>query len=173
MTRRATLLLAGLILGGCASARPVQDPRSPLEIRALQTRGYDTSDRRQLTHAVVEGLRDAGFQVRNVDSELGLLTATLERTEVREAPGIVKALFWYPSLIPFRGWLKKRRHVFIEATVSIDEHGTAMGVRVSCQSKQFDDVGRLLEVRSVDDGRFYQELFARIDKAFFIERQGL
>jgi hypothetical protein len=173
----AISVVAAALLNGCASSRmDGEGPAAPLaalETRAQQTRRYDTADRRLVLTAVAQGLQDAGFQLRTSDADLGLITGISEHSEGREASAFLKALFWYPYLIPFRGRLGTRTHVVVEVTATVSPLADQMRVRLACQRRLLDNSGKLKETRVLEEAGFYQELFARIDKALFLEKEKL
>ncbi len=80
MTIRILLATAILLLGACASTGAVYDPyvaatTNQLETRSYQTRAFSDVGYRQLMQAMVGTLQDYHFRIREVDSELGTITA--------------------------------------------------------------------------------------------------
>ena len=51
--------------------------------------------------------------------------------------------------------------------------GSRSKVRANFQAKVIDGNGNTLEVSVVEDGKFYQDFFAKVDKGVFIQKQGL
>jgi len=72
------LILGGLILGGCVQPRAadVTGAGSQLEIRQMQSREYDTLDKKMTMRAVIATLQDLGFVIDTADVDLGTVTAT-------------------------------------------------------------------------------------------------
>lgn len=172
MRSRALAVLPLLVSAGCASSgTAVPPPRSVLATRAPQTRSYEAADRRAVMSALAQGLQDAGFQLAQVDFDAGFVSANAERLEGKQASALVRTLFWYPYLIPFRGLLAKKRHVVIEATGTVVDEGAAHRVRIVCRTRVLETSGKMQALEEVEDPQFYQELFARIDKALFLVRQ--
>jgi len=72
--------LFSLVLVSCA--RPaiedvlLEDEASQLQIRSLQSRVFDTSDRIRTMRAVIATLQDLDFVIDQADSRLGVITAT-------------------------------------------------------------------------------------------------
>lgn len=68
----------GLGLAGCASSapRPLEAPKSQVELRSFQTRAFDTADREKTLRAVIATLQDLGFVMDHADVVLGSVTAT-------------------------------------------------------------------------------------------------
>ncbi len=64
------------VLVGCATTTPdVTGSASQLETRQLQTREYDTLDKRMTLRSVVATLQDLGFTIDTADLALGTITA--------------------------------------------------------------------------------------------------
>lgn len=78
--RSATaLLLAALALAGCQTDSKQQvlaTDRSQVELRAVQTRAFDTTDRDLTVRAVIATLQDLGFVIDKADATLGTVSAT-------------------------------------------------------------------------------------------------
>ncbi len=72
------LILSGLILGGCVQPRAadVTGAGSQLEIRQMQSRAYDTLDKKMTMRAAIATLQDLGFVIDTADIDLGTITAT-------------------------------------------------------------------------------------------------
>jgi hypothetical protein len=76
------LLTAGVLacgLGACAMA-PKEPPiiaskQSPVALRAMQIRAFDTTDKRKTVQAVIAALQDLGYTIVKVDYATGTLTA--------------------------------------------------------------------------------------------------
>ena len=75
-----TLLLCLSLLGGCAvnAQKGVLDTsgEASLKLRQMQTRYFDTSDKKKTVEAVIATLQDLGFVLDKASLELGSVTAT-------------------------------------------------------------------------------------------------
>ena len=70
------LLLVGP-LGACTSGTGlVTESGSQLKIRQIQTREYDTLDKRAALRSVLATLQDLGFVIDKADNDLATITAT-------------------------------------------------------------------------------------------------
>ena len=66
-----------VIFVGCASTAPnVTGSKSQLEARQVQSRDYDTLDKRMTLRSAVATLQDLGFTIDYADLTLGTITAT-------------------------------------------------------------------------------------------------
>ena len=72
------LLLAVSILGGRATTqeRLLDSDSSQVQLRSIQTRAFDTTDREKTLRTVMATLQDLGFVIDQADSILGTVTAT-------------------------------------------------------------------------------------------------
>ncbi len=75
MRNAVTLML--LLLGGCASNNAViTEGGSQVKIRHIQTREYDTLDKRDTLRSILATLQDLGFVIDKADYNLATITAT-------------------------------------------------------------------------------------------------
>lgn len=77
--------LAVVVLAGCSTTTsPVTAGGSQVQLRQIQTREYDTLDKRRTLRSVVATLQDLGFVIDKADYELATISATkLQNYEVR------------------------------------------------------------------------------------------
>jgi hypothetical protein len=163
----AAAVLAAFLFGGCMLQAP--KPRmTQLQIREYQTRTYEnkSGQTKRVMKAVIDVLQDDGFIIKNADRELGFITATKE--EDVEDP-------WASGFAHFAGGAQARyrKNAMTECSVNISEFGREVKVRAVFQRKVLDNMGGTMGVHQLEDPRFYQDFFAKVDKGIFIERQGL
>lgn len=74
-----------LLLAGCAAqTAAITAGGSQVELRQMQTREYDTLDRRGTLRSVVATLQDLGFVIDKADFDLATISATkLQDYEIR------------------------------------------------------------------------------------------
>ena len=82
---RILLLAALLLFAGCAAPTAVITAGgSQVELRQMQTREYDTLDKRGTLRSVVATLQDLGFVIDKADYDLATISATkLQDYEIR------------------------------------------------------------------------------------------
>ena len=85
MNGRILILALMLVVAGCAAPTGViTQSGSQVELRQIQTREYDTLDKRGTLRAVVATLQDLGFVIDKADYELATISATkLQSYEIR------------------------------------------------------------------------------------------
>ena len=77
MKHRIALVLFPLLLTGCVTNNAaITDGGSQVQIRQIQTREYDTLDKRDTLRSIIATLQDLGFVIDKADFELAAITAT-------------------------------------------------------------------------------------------------
>jgi hypothetical protein len=179
MARGAASVALALVASGCAgttASLPPGPPQVSLEVRQAQTRTFEKADARLVLKAVVSVLQDQGFVIRQAESEIGLVTAVTEWRSGRRNEGL-RVLKWVAAL-PTWGvslLLPAGRNEFsaIEAVVNVVPDAERTRVRLSLTARVTDDKGGVRRVSRVEDPACYQRLLAGLDRAVFLEREGL
>ena len=183
MTIRSGWLLLPVLLGvsGCVSPIPPLDTSrlSPLEVRAMETRAYDSHDVKLTLKTVLNVLQDEGFLVDYGNADLGLLHAnkTISQTADQQSAPAIAAwdLNGTPSLgVPSpRGRVSSAIFSTVEATANVSEFGNQVRVRINFQRKIFNWQGLVISATPISDPKSYQEFFAKLDRGLFIQKQGI
>ena len=150
---------------GCATTG-VTPTKTQLQIREFQTRSYETNDVKMVMKAMLNVLQDDGFIVKNANVVLGFLTATKEVDVESKGEAFVAGLF-------LGAQARWKKNSIIESTANVSEFGKQCRVRVNFQVKVMDNKGGVLEVKQIEDERYYQEFFSKVDKGIFIQKEKL
>ena len=176
------LALIGIVsmISACTIVHTYQAPDAPktqLQTRQVQTREFDTNNVKLIMKAVINVLQDDGFIVKNAQLDLGLLTAQKE-IDLSQSRGNSND-FWSEF---FKGIDRNRSRnstdltyskiKIVESSVNISEFGKKTKVRANFQVKVLDNLGNPKEVYQVEDAKFYQDFFVKVDKGVFIQKQG-
>ena len=176
------LALIGIVsmISACTIVNTYQAPDAPktqLQTRQVQTREFDTNNVKLIMKAVINVLQDDGFIVKNAQLDLGLLTAQKE-IDLSQSRGNSND-FWSEF---FKGIDRNRSRnstdltyskiKIVESSVNISEFGKQTKVRANFQVKVLDNLGNPKEVYHVEDAKFYQDFFVKVDKGVFIQKQG-
>ena len=164
-TMVVVLFVLMLILTGCTSAQP-RVQRSQLQIRQFQTRAYDTRDVKMIMKAVMNTLQDDGFIIKQANVDLGLLTAQKEVDVENSNEAFVSVLLSGSKA-------RYKKNSIIEASANISGFGARTRVRINFQMKVMDNKGGVMKVRQVDDAKFYQDFFSKVDKAVFLAKENV
>lgn len=73
----ATVLGLTLLLAACQTTQtppPVLSQKSAVELRAIQSRAFDSGDRAQVLRAVIATLQDLGYTIEKVEPPAGTVT---------------------------------------------------------------------------------------------------
>ncbi len=78
MMKRLFLAFFVLAVAACQSEvpPPAADPQVSLQLRMIQSRVFDTTDRNQTLRTVIATLQDLGYAIDKVDPAAGTVTAT-------------------------------------------------------------------------------------------------
>ncbi len=161
-----------------------QTPKTQLQVREFQTRDFDTNNTKLVMKAVLNVLQDEGFVVKNAVVELGLITAVKELQLSGAGASATNDDFWEDMLERmFRGKQSGRsssnddprfnKFKTVEVSVNVTEYGSKSRVRANFLAKILDNKGDPAEVYTIDDPKFYQDFFLKVDKGIFLQKQGL
>ena len=105
-----TVLIMLSLVGGCATQGPdVTGASSQLQTRQIQTRRYETLDKKMTMRSVIATLQDLGFVIDDANPNLGTVTAT--------------RLHKYPMRMTVVVVNKGEKQVSVRANARIDERG--------------------------------------------------
>ena len=78
LTSALTLFFVALLLVGCVSPnqRIFDSDQSQLQLRQIQSRAFETTDRQTTLRTVIQTLQDLSFVVDKADEELGTVSGT-------------------------------------------------------------------------------------------------
>lgn len=146
----------------------------------MQTRLFETSNEKELLSASAAVLQDLGFQVEESVREVGFLRATKERSAREYGQYIQQALF----MILF-GKIPVDLHQKIAAglvTRPLNKHATKQEVRIvfyrviwkgdGQTDRHYIPPGRQ-HMEMIWDPEIYQQFFAKLSKAVFLEAHTL
>jgi hypothetical protein len=156
-------LLISIFVLSCATTSLTPE-KTQLQIREFQTRTYDTKDTKMVMKALLNVLQDEGFIVKNAVVDLGLISAEKEVDIEGFGEKFLALLFLGANAT----W---RKNLILEATANVSEFGDKTRVRINFQAKILDNAGRVVKIEQVDDEKYYQDFFSKVDKGIFIERE--
>ncbi len=152
------------LLGGCIAAVPKQPEMTQLQIRQMQTREYD-APRKIVMEAALAFLQDEGYIIKNADSDLGIIHATRD-VEL----GARWSKFFAKAFNDDATWETNSVH---EMSVNVRKFGETSKVRIISQVKVYDNKGAVSRVRQINEENFYRDIFSKIDKGVFLQKQDL
>ncbi len=176
-------LACPMVLSGCAErAQPAQffelSPESTAN-RAMQTRMFDTGAADELLSASAAALQDLGFQIEESVREVGLLRAAKERSAREYGQYRNRVLIWLLSLghliMPID------LHQKIAATMVVrpaDQDHARQEIRIMFYRVVWKGDGQAdrnyippgeQKMEMIRDPEIYQQFFAKLSKAVFLE----
>jgi len=123
----------------------------------MQTRTYVGSNSKEVAKELLAILQDEGFMVKNVNAELGLITA--ERDSDIEK---FRSKFWAHVFSGKQATWKK--HSLVEITSNITEDKGNTKIRVNLMIRVFDNLGRVIDVHQVLDEKVYIDFFNKVQR---------
>jgi hypothetical protein len=67
----------------------------------------------------------------------------------------------------------RRTALPIFPTLNVSEYGTECRVRANFQIKVMNNKGNVMDIKQIEDDKFYQDFFAKGDKGIFIQKEKL
>jgi len=155
--------LVALLATGCIH-KPPTPTATPMQVRAIQSREFSTTDDRMVMKAVLNVLQDEGFIAKNAVTDLGLISAMKETDVSKRSDQIWGSIFAGPDA----RWPMMD---VIEATANISPFGKSTRVRISFHQRVLDNRGATMSTFEITDALIYRDFFAKVDKGLFIEKQ--
>jgi len=86
------MLIPLLLLAGCMTThdRLLDMDTSQVQLRSIQSRAFDTTDKEKTMRAIIATLQDLGFMLDRADYTLGVVAASKARADVMQAPGSLR-----------------------------------------------------------------------------------
>ncbi len=171
-----------LALAGCEVARPTTffqlAPEAPAH-KAAQTRFFETKDQDELLSASAAALQDLGFHVEESVRGLGFLRAAKERSALESDQKIGRVFLFILSL----GYVLRPIDLQQQIAATLvarpsDAQGTRHEVRIVFHRVVWKGDGAFernhvppgeQRMEMIRDPLIYQQFFARLSKAVFLE----
>jgi predicted metal-binding protein len=160
----ALTLVGQIFFSGCMLRQQPETIMTPLQIREIQSRNFDTPDMKLVMKSMMNVLQDEGFMIKNAVIELGLLNSE----KIIDVEDKTEAILCSLSGDCQRRW---KKHQLLEASANVSEFGQQIRVRINFQSKIIDNLGCPCKVETIKDANFYQNFFEKVSKGIFIQEQ--
>jgi hypothetical protein len=182
-----------------ACSTTTNPPKTQLQVREYQTRYFEVNDKNIIMKAIVNTLLDDGYIIKNVNTELGIITAekgsAIKEKEARNS-SIWTAVIVGAIIILTLGIIllvskdKKdsgdkgssppqsnnkeelyEKNEIIETTINVSEFSSGYKVRAVFQKKVLNNRGEITSIENIDDMKFYQDFFSKLDKSIFLQKE--
>jgi len=134
-----------------------------MRLRKMQTRTYVGTTARSVAKELLAILQDEGFMVKNVNAELGLITAERDNNIEKFA-----SKFWAYVFSGKQATWKK--HSLVEITSNITEEKGNTKVRINLLLRVFDNFGRIVDVEQVLEEEAYVDFFNKVQRGLVSSR---
>lgn len=172
------LIIVG-ILSGCAATIPknaLRLPESTLDIRSIQTRTFAAPSETEILVATIAALQDMEYNIDRIEKPLGVITAS--KVSDADSAGEKTGLFILDLLCGISGGggcnamssARDEQHITLTMVVlpSLARSGEYV-TRITIQRVIFDKEERIKVLERIDDTETYQQIFANLSKAIFIQ----
>jgi hypothetical protein len=158
---------AAYSLSGCVY-EPPKPPLTQLQLRQLQSRSYENREMVTAMRAVINALLDEGFIIKNADKDLGFVQASKD-VDIGGGGQV---------FADFGGFFGNNQARFrnsssIDCSGTLTTVGRSTNVRLIFQQRILDNFGVPMSIDLIEDPVFYQNIFTKIDKSLFLERESL
>jgi hypothetical protein len=151
-------------------------PDGAVELRAMQTRRFDTVDQRALLAASIQTLQDLGYIISESSAEAGVLSAskTRDAEETGQIAGqialtVVAAVF---GVIHNPTW-DKEQTIRVTLALSPIENSKQIEARVSFDRSLTNNYGNFWRAELLMDPQIYQEFYDKLSQGVFLEAHKL
>lgn len=159
-------LIPLLFLNGCALNRSADEPYTQLQVREIQSREFDTPDKKLVMKSMMNVLQDEGFILKNAVPDLGLLSAEKNIDIENKNTAFLLCLLDGKNA----RWDKQ---TLLEASANVSEYGNKTRVRMNFQTKTVDNFGAPKDVQTIKDPNYYRDFFDKVSKSIFIQEQNI
>ena len=158
------LVVVAALMMGCGG--PPAPQMTQLQVRELQTRIFETSDTKMVMKVMLDVLQDDGFIIKNVDSNLGLLTADKD-------VNVENKFNAFMSAFSSGSQARWNKYAVVEVSANVSDYGEKTKVRANFQEKVFDNFGAVSSVQAIMDEDYYQQFFSTVSKGIFLGEENL
>lgn len=179
-TKKATgagvALMGALVLAACQTPNGIAmkvgaPPDSAVELRAMETRRYDTLDQTTMLAAATQTLQDLGFAISESSAEVGVLVASKQRDAEEAGQVAVQVVITLVALLAGRFhepvW-DKDQIIGVTVVATPIESSRQVEVRVSFDRQVRNTKGRA-RAELIDDPEIYQKFFDKLSEGVLLE----
>lgn len=181
---RIALVAMSLMLVACTNNVPrglLRTSADTLAQRRTQSRIFETSDEKMLLSASAALLQDLGFNLDDSETELGLVVASNKIDATKPGQVMAATALVILSSLNRHGYDREDDfygdvddHERIRASIVTRPAAARSTIlRVTFQRLIWNKRGELSRVETIDDQKSYQDFFAKLSKAVYLQAEGL
>jgi hypothetical protein len=164
-------LCSATLLAGCTPTIPKDAfvlTATTLEDRLLQSRKFETLDRKKLLSSSAAVLQDMGYALDESNAKLGVLTASkqADATSGAQVAGAVVLALLGGGATPIDKEQKIRICLVVNENLSDKKSSIS---RITFQRIVWNTQGQISRVETIKEPELYQGFFAKLSKSVFLE----
>lgn len=178
-SRRSSLrLLIGttLVLPACVPKEELHASHftlagSATDLRAIQSRRFDTRDETTMLQAVAGVMQDLGFQIDESRPSVGLIAGSKARSAIEAgqvAAQILLVLLAAAAGTQHRAVMDRDQRIRIAVVVRPVPNQPSVVARATMQRVVVNTDNRLSRIETLNDARLYQEFFNMLSQSLFL-----
>lgn len=175
------VVAVALTLSACVDANSIAmkvgaPPESAVDLRALQSRRFDSLDDKALLAASTQTLQDLGFIISESSADVGVLVASKRRDaeESGQVAGQVVLTLFLAALGTYHDptW-DKEQTIHVTLVTTPIENSKQIEVRVTFDRTLTNNKGQDWRAELIKEPKIYQEFFDKLSKGAFLEAHAL
>jgi len=141
-----------------------------MSLRQMQTRKYVISDQSKVIQSAVGLLQDDGFNIEEINSDLGVILGAKNReaVEAGQVAGAVIIAVIFGVSVPIDKEQKMSASIVVSEAPS-DPNSTI--VRVTFSRLVWNTANELSKAQRLEDPEIYQTFFSKVSKSLFLTEQ--
>lgn len=138
-----------------------------MSLRQMQTRKYETNDYENIIQSSVGLLQDDGFNIEEVESNLGIILGAKNReaVEIGQEVGAVLVALAFGIAIPTDKEQKLKASIVVSEAPS-DKNSII--VRVTFSRIVWNTAGEVSKAQRLENPEMYQVFFSKLSKSLFL-----
>lgn len=174
----AQILVLGL-LSGCVASIPksaLRLPESTLNVRSIQTRTFVAPSEHHILAATIAALQDMEYNIDRVEMPLGVITASkisdADSASEKTVLFVLEVLCAISERVACNPMSSAMDEQLITVTMVVLPslaRSAEFVTRITIQRVIYDKTGRVKVLERIDDAETYQQIFANLSKAIFIQ----
>jgi len=143
-----------------------------MSLRQMQTRKYSTNDQKKILESTVALLQDDGFNIEEIQSDLGTVLGSKNREAVESgqvAGAIVVAIIFGVSIAIDK---EQKMNASIVVSEAPSDPNSSI-VRITFSRLVWNTANAISKAERLESPEMYQTFFSRLSKSLFLSEQQL
>jgi hypothetical protein len=171
------VLAAAIPAAGCVNANSMamqlgKPPEGAVNLRALQSRRFETTDEKAVLAASTQTLQDLGFTIAESSSDVGVVTASKQR-DARETGQVAGQVMLMVAMAltgsHYNPTWDQEQTIQVTLVASLIANSNSTEVRTVFDRILTNNHGVQWRAELIMDPPIYQEFYERLSKSIFLE----